>query len=199
MKGNAPASFITGVPGWETDAEQTILLESAQRVPANGLIVEIGGEFGQSSSIFSKGATAGNIAVVSVDLFPDDVFEAYMTNMMEAKLTNAPIAVPGNSREITLADVLTAAHLNNSKKIDLLFIDGDHTYEGALADLENWAQHVKKGGVLLVHDCACATNKAPHYLHFEVTRALSWWFEGQKAKWQAIGSVDSLMIFERVK
>lgn len=35
---------------------------------------------------------------------------------------------------------------------DLVFVDGDHSYEGAHADLENWGRRVRKGGKVLVHD-----------------------------------------------
>jgi predicted O-methyltransferase YrrM len=198
MQGNAPRSPITGVPGWETEAEQKLLLTLAGDVPANGLIVEIGGEFGQSASLFVKGAQSGNVTVVTIDLFPDDIWAAYKANLEEAGLDRT-IQVAGDSKHVKLEDVLSAAHLMRSKKIDLLFVDGDHTFEGALADLEKWASHVKKDGLLLLHDCACATNATPHYLHFEVTRALTTWFEGQKGAWQALGSVDSLMAFKRIK
>lgn len=39
---------------------------------------------------------------------------------------------------------------NNS--IDLIFIDGDHTYEGCKADLIAYQSKLKKGGWMLVHD-----------------------------------------------
>lgn len=36
--------------------------------------------------------------------------------------------------------------------LDLVFIDGDHSFEGCRADLETWWPHVKNGGMILVHD-----------------------------------------------
>ena len=36
--------------------------------------------------------------------------------------------------------------------LDFLFIDGDHTYEGAKADYELYAPLVKKGGIIALHD-----------------------------------------------
>jgi predicted O-methyltransferase YrrM len=37
-------------------------------------------------------------------------------------------------------------------QIDLLFIDGDHSYEGTKADFERWSPHVRDRGNLLFHD-----------------------------------------------
>jgi predicted O-methyltransferase YrrM len=38
------------------------------------------------------------------------------------------------------------------KPIDLLFIDGDHSYEGAKADWDNFTPHISKFGLVLFHD-----------------------------------------------
>ena len=35
---------------------------------------------------------------------------------------------------------------------DLVFVDGDHSYAGALADYRRWREHVQPGGHLLFHD-----------------------------------------------
>ena len=40
----------------------------------------------------------------------------------------------------------------NDKKIDFLFIDGDHTYEGVKRDFEVYSSHVKKGNIIGFHD-----------------------------------------------
>lgn len=37
--------------------------------------------------------------------------------------------------------------------IDVLFIDGDHTYEGCADDFNNFAPFVKVGGIIFFHDC----------------------------------------------
>lgn len=41
---------------------------------------------------------------------------------------------------------------NLLEEFDLVFVDGDHSYEGAKADLENWGRRVRSGGQVLVHD-----------------------------------------------
>lgn len=38
------------------------------------------------------------------------------------------------------------------KKIAVLFIDGDHTYEGCKADIDSWYPHMEEHGVILFHD-----------------------------------------------
>jgi len=38
------------------------------------------------------------------------------------------------------------------KKLDFLFIDGDHTYEGVKQDFEMYSPFVKKGGYIAFHD-----------------------------------------------
>lgn len=40
----------------------------------------------------------------------------------------------------------------NGKKIDFLFIDGDHRYEGVKSDFETYAPLVKSGGLIGFHD-----------------------------------------------
>lgn len=46
----------------------------------------------------------------------------------------------------------TTSYPNKDMKCDLLFIDGDHSYEGVKADYEHWISTLKDGGSLLFHD-----------------------------------------------
>jgi predicted O-methyltransferase YrrM len=50
------------------------------------------------------------------------------------------------------ADSRTAEHPEGG--CDLLFIDGDHSYEGVRADYEHWRGALRPGGHLLFHDAA---------------------------------------------
>jgi predicted O-methyltransferase YrrM len=42
--------------------------------------------------------------------------------------------------------------LLNGKQLDMLFIDGDHTYDGIKKDFETYESFVKKEGVIVFHD-----------------------------------------------
>jgi len=41
--------------------------------------------------------------------------------------------------------------------LDVLFIDGEHTYQAVLLDLRLWGRRVKKGGLILCHDADSAS------------------------------------------
>ena len=71
------------------------------------------------------------------------------------------------------------------EKVDIVLIDGDHTYEGALADLRNAVPLVKPGGFILVHDVDRrrrmdeATVEHPHpvyeaFHHLAAEKGLDW-------------------------
>ena len=52
--------------------------------------------------------------------------------------------------------------------LDLVYVDGDHRYEGALADIKGWLSKLRKGGCMTGHDFSFPT----------VRQALSETFKG---------------------
>ena len=44
------------------------------------------------------------------------------------------------------------AEITGFQTIDLLFIDGDHTYEGAKEDMYGFFPYVRMGGLIIIHD-----------------------------------------------
>jgi predicted O-methyltransferase YrrM len=60
------------------------------------------------------------------------------------------VLIRGDSHsEETLRKVLG---ILNANKLDLLFIDGNHTHDGVKKNYEIYSQLVRKGGVMAFHD-----------------------------------------------
>jgi predicted O-methyltransferase YrrM len=50
--------------------------------------------------------------------------------------------------------IAEAKRLLAGRPVDLLFIDGDHTYEGVKEDWEMYSPLVRSGGLIVFHDVA---------------------------------------------
>jgi predicted O-methyltransferase YrrM len=185
MIGAAPTSPRTGVPGWLTDGEETLLAELAAQLAADEVFVGIGVEYGRSMSVIAHSSPSKHI--YGVELKPQPGYEA---NMKEAGLSGRTTILVGDSADV--------AEQWDGSEIAILFVDGAHEYHAVLADLTNWTPFVKLGGVVALHDVACETNKLPHALHYEVKRALDEWRAQNLDDWMFIRSVDSMVVLERV-
>lgn len=189
---NAPLSPHTQVPGWETEAEQSQLAHFATQVRPNTNIVEIGSENGMSASIFRKYAPY-SAHIFCIEPNPD---AAFMENLREASLHNGVTWIRQPSQEISWEECAEVAGV--PADIDLLFIDGDHSYNGVKTDLMRFTKYVRRECCVLLHDVAWESNKHPHETHLDVRRAVDDWLStkiGQQFKY--VGSVDSLVIFQR--
>mgnify|MGYP005990042819 CR=1 FL=1 len=73
---------------------------------------------------------------------------------------------------------------NNKNDYDLIFIDGDHSYEGTLIDLLGANKLLKKGGILVIDDV----------LHKDVKNALSFFLKKQNnnIKYKLIDDVKTM-------
>jgi len=104
-------------------------------------IVEIGRYYGGSTLILAQSASE-NVIVHSFDIEPqnDDELAGFVDTLgyKNINLYVHDSADPGPSRFIDY---------------DLLFIDGDHSYDGVYKDLEAWYDNLMIGGHVLLHDC----------------------------------------------
>ena len=76
--------------------------------------------------------------------------------------------ITGNSHEDeTLSEV---KNILNGEKVDFLFIDGDHTYEGVKQDYEDYKHFVKPGGWIAFHDI----NDTEHHREIDVYVGKLW-------------------------
>ena len=104
-------------------------------------IVEVGRFFGGSTVVFNL--SNSNVPIYSIDLSPqdDDFLNQILVKINHKHNTNLII---GDSQQKEYPEI---------KKYDFLFIDGDHSYDGCLADLKNWWNKLMPNGNLLLHDC----------------------------------------------
>lgn len=145
-----PPASLESLPGYLAPEEGMCLHWLAQKVPPGCGAVEIGSFKGKSSSYIAAGLTAPGARLACVDVWenrampydpPEDVLPEFERNV-------APYRHKIDIHRGLSADI--AAQWPSL--IDLLFIDGDHSYEGCLGDIDAWLPHVRPGGWVAFHD-----------------------------------------------
>lgn len=120
-------------------------------------VLEIGTLHGGTATLWHEISTG---SVITIDLpggrfgGADHNYDVQKCRVRSAQLcARFPriMGLLGNSHEDACRD-LAQVLLGQGQKIDLLFIDGDHTYEGVKRDYELYRDLVREGGVIAFHD-----------------------------------------------
>jgi predicted O-methyltransferase YrrM len=131
-------------------------------MPDNALAVEIGTLAGHSAALMATliNQSQKYINFYSIDplpdLFGDDSVNYYSQEfdipMYDLFLRN--IKSLGMQHYITQMRIksVPASKLFADNSVDFLFIDGDHTYEGALEDIKTWLPKMKAKSIIAGHD-----------------------------------------------
>lgn len=137
---NLDKARIKRVSGQISDQGVDCLVKYASKVPQYGIIVDIGTGRGKSSFTLTYGSY-NSVSVYTIDIYINRHFLDIRKRFgWEYRLHH----LLGDSKH------LGAKHWK--KEIDLLFIDGDHSYEAVKADTKLWGKHVKPNGYILYHD-----------------------------------------------
>lgn len=137
------------IPGFIHDIECPLLASEALDVPANGVIVEIGSYLGKSTEIMARNSD------FTVKLYAVDTWDNRATGDLPTKDTYAEFMenTKAFSEKIVPMRGLSSEMVKGwDKQIDLMFIDGDHSFAAVYDDLYRWIPFIRKGGVLLLHD-----------------------------------------------
>jgi predicted O-methyltransferase YrrM len=131
--------------------EKLALYEVASRYIGEGKMLEVGSYLGASSvilaEVISKKSSAGRL--YCVDTWQNDAMTEGKRPTLEqfesntSRWSSSIEKVMGNSREVEIPD---------QGPFDLVFIDGDHSYEGAKSDAARFSGLVRTNGVLVFHD-----------------------------------------------
>jgi predicted O-methyltransferase YrrM len=156
-------------------------------------VVEIGAWKGGTALLWSRIALE---KVVSVDLPMGpfggatahlDIAACEKRNSEIAERCPNFVGILGNSQEPKTLGA--AARALDGKLVDLLFIDGDHTYEGVKRDFEAWSQIVKPGGWVAFHDIA----DTPRHTRDGVEVRKLWLeLQGEKKEWRVDGDFGGI-------
>lgn len=118
------------------------------------VILEIGTANGGTLFLFSRVASEDAI-IISIDLpggkfgggYPKWKIPLYKS--FEKKNQRIYLIRENSHKQEALEKV---KKILNDKRVDSLFIDGDHSYEGVKRDFEMYSPLVRKGGIIAFHD-----------------------------------------------
>lgn len=134
--------------------ELSLLISYLQRRPKAETVLEIGTCNGGTLWLWCYLA-AKDALIISLDL-PGGAFgggyDEQMIPLLEsyARKTQTLELIRGDSHTEEALEVTTK--LLGGREVDLLFIDGDHTYEGVKKDWEMYSPLVRPGGIVVFHD-----------------------------------------------
>lgn len=128
----------------------------AKRVPEDGHIVEVGAHQGRSTLfLLEKLYEYGKWRKTRFDV--NDIFGMEWGEIwfIVQNLNNA--VMPDGVRAIAGVNIMQvnsqeSHRLYKDESLDFVMIDGDHTYDGCMADLVNFFPKLKPGGEMAVHD-----------------------------------------------
>jgi cephalosporin hydroxylase len=117
------------------------------------VVIEIGSAHGGTYWAWCRLATP-TAQLVSVDLPGNDEWDARVRSYPRPTQTQTLIRADSHAPQ-------TVRSLEGLKgSVDLLFLDGDHSYEGVRADFENYAPLVRPGGLIAFHDVESTNHPA---------------------------------------
>jgi MMP 1-O-methyltransferase len=155
--------------------EEAVLLYRLASEVSIGCIVEVGAYRGRSSVFLGRGSLEGaNVPVYAVD--PHKNFVGVLGGVFGPKDRTAFYrAMLDNdcSEIVSLINLSSECFAQSwSEPISLLWIDGDHSYEGVKRDFECWLPHLQTDATIAFDD---ATDPAlgPRKLIDELTAATS--------------------------
>jgi predicted O-methyltransferase YrrM len=148
-----------GIASLQLD-EAALLYRLARRVAPGAAVVEIGRFKGGTTLMLASALPAG------AELWSYDLHVALRPDLtgpqLDAELAQALARYGLTDRvHLVVGDSRTAEP--PPRPASLLFVDGDHTYEGARADYERWRELVAPGGDMLFHDAVDVGGYGNHY------------------------------------
>jgi len=140
--------------------EAALLYRLARNVTPGAAVVEIGRFKGGSTLLLASALPDG------AELWSYDLHVALRPDLTGPELDrdlNAALTRFGLADRVHLLVVDSRVADPPPRPCELVFVDGDHTHEGARADYLRWREEVAPGGHLLFHDAVDPGGYGNHY------------------------------------
>jgi MMP 1-O-methyltransferase len=153
------SGIAASVEGWLSDAQGRALYRAASLVKGRGAIVEIGSWKGRSTVWLAHGARRARARVIAIDphVSSREDPKAKTLAAFKTNIGRAGVEQDVEAMVMTSADAARAVQGD----VELLFVDGDHSFEGALADARTWLPRLVHGGTVMFHDVAASGYSGP--------------------------------------
>lgn len=145
LQGDSEAIRLPGM----TLSDRLTLYHFAQRLPKNAVAVEVGSYLGSSAAVLSAALKRRGGNLYCVDTWQNNDMSEGSRDTYSEFLRNIE---PWSDRIIPLRGFSTEVASSFEHRIDFLFIDAEHTYEGVRADADAWLPKVRPGAVVIFHD-----------------------------------------------
>jgi len=145
------AKQLFGIPTHMTFQERLVLFQTAINLPMGFSVLEIGSYLGASTAFLGFAALHRDGTVHALDPWTNDAMgaEGQRDTWAEFRRNTEPFDFFITPHQGYSADV----HAREPRiACDMLFIDGDHSYDAVCTDLRLWLPSLNSGGVLAMHD-----------------------------------------------
>ena len=152
--------------GFMDEQEARRLYELGREAGRMGPCLEIGSYCGRSATYLGMGCRESGGVLYSIDHHRgseeqqpgQEYFDPDLVNGETGRIDTLPLfrkTIAAFGLDDTVIPIIAKSAIVAgawSTPLGLVFIDGGHTFEAALADYSGWVSHIMPGGFLVIHD-----------------------------------------------
>lgn len=137
--------FIAQIMGAFSTFDMQALHSGCKRLKNGDVYVEVGTYYGRSTYCAMKFLPKG-VKMYAVDIEDPGEYPGHKSRKQFWEETGL------DERVTYIVKPSVEAAEEFKEKIDMIFIDADHSYEEVKSDVESWYPHMKPGGYMYFHD-----------------------------------------------
>lgn len=156
-----------GIPSMLADESAKFLFSLCYTQSLRGDVVEIGSWQGYSTTFLGRAVSeSGNGRMYAIDHFKGNVGKEAFYRVSAPDLSDLQSRFEANMRRLNLDKMVNLLPMSNeeaakrlnaeSARVRFLFIDGDHTKEGAQKDVDLFFPFLTEGSIVVFDDCSAS-------------------------------------------